>query len=413
MSTTSKQEIFETIRYHYQRSTGKTDKGRLLDQFCALVGWDRKQAIKMLRSHRGAARSASRGGPPGGQRGGPRPRYGALETGVLKSLWMLSGQPCGKRLRPVISSWLASWEQRHGPCPPETRRLLLSMSAAQMDRLLAPFKVRGSTRRPGTLNEVRAQIPLRTGPWTEQGPGWIEADTVAHCGGSLRGLHAWSVVLTDIASCWTEARLSLGRHDLVMRPCVETIENDLPFPILGFDTDNGSEFINNTLLRYWRARQRPVSVTRSRPYRKNDNAHVEQKNRTKVREILGHDRIESPEAVAALNEALRLHSLLDNLYMPAMKLIGKKQLPCGRWRKQYEKTALTPCQRLLAMPGLPADRRSRLEALLAQHDPLTLRETVEARLKEGWTHQRRWSEAQPSETRPAKPARQTPSSPAA
>ena len=412
MSTTSRQEIFQTIRYHYQRSTSKAEKGRLLDHLCGLVGWERKHAIKMLRGHRGAARGASRGGPPQGKRGGPRPRYGAREIALLKSLWLLSGQPCGKRLRPVIGSWLASWEKRHGPCAPETRRLLLGMSAAQMDRLLGPFKVRGNGRRPGALNEVRAQIPLRTGPWSEEGPGWIEADTVAHCGGSLRGLHAWSVVMTDIASGWTEVRQVLGRHDLVMRPCVEGMERDLPFAILGFDTDNGGEFVNHTLLRYWRARERPVSVTRSRPYRKNDNAHVEQKNRTKVRELLGHGRIESPEAVEAFNEALRLHSLLENLYLPAMKLIGKEQQPCGRWRKVYEKTALTPCQRLLALPDLQVERKTRLEALLDQHDPLTLREAVEAHLKAGWAHQQRWKETTPEETNSRHRGQQLPSRPA-
>jgi hypothetical protein len=376
MSKRSQQEILQNIRYHYQRSTSKADKGQLLDRLCGLLKWDRKHAIKVLRGHRGPERSARRGGPPKGQRGGPRCRYGPAETGVLKSLWLLSGQPCGKRLKPVVAGWLASWERKHGACQPGVRQNLLAMSAAQMDRLLRPFKVSGSKRRPGAENEVRAQIPLRTGPWETTGPGWIEADTVAHCGGDLRNPHAWSTVMTDIWSGWTEAGMTLNRSDLAIQPKIATLEGRLPFALIGIDTDNGGEFINHSLLRYWRQREHPVEVSRSRPYRKNDNAHVEQKNRTKIRDLLGHSRIESRVAIAHFDEALRLHSLLDNLFMPSMKLLRKEKAPSGRWRKVYEKEAHTPSQRVLSHPGLSAENRAKLERLTERHDPLALRKQV-------------------------------------
>lgn len=392
MSKKSRHEIMETVRWHYQRSTSKAEKGELLDRLCGLLGWERKHAIKVLRGHRGAARAASRGGPLKGRRGGARCRYQAADIGLLKNLWFVSGQPCGKRLKPVLKTWLASWERKHGPCAGEVRSRVLDMSAAQIDRRLADFKSKGRGRKPGPLNEVRAQIPVRTGPWSEQGAGWIEADTVAHCGGDMSGLHAWSVVMTDIASGWTTVGMVLGRHDLVMRPCVAGLEASLPFGIVGVDTDNGSEFVNHTLLRYWRQRQRPVQVSRSRPYKKNDNAHVEQKNRTKVRELLGHGRIDCPGAVDKINEALRQSSLLDNLFKASMKLTGKTQQPGGRWRKHYEKTAQTPCQRLLAMDGQPEERRKELAALLEGNDPLSLEESVQALLKEGWNLQREWEE---------------------
>lgn len=379
MSTKTKEEVLQRVRYHYRRATTKGEKGRLLNILCATCGWERKYAIKQVS---GAERGGGRGGK--GRHGGARPRYGPEVVGLLKRLWLASDQLCGKRLAPVLGLWLISWEKRHGLVEEGIRRKLLKISPAQIDRLLRPWKS-ARRRRPRQANEVRRQVPLRTGPWEESAPGWIEADTVAHGGESLRGPHAWSVVLTDIATGWSEARLCWTRSDLAIHARVREIESQLPFRVLGFDTDNGGEFINATLLRYWSQRETPVEVTRSRPYHKNDNAHVEQKNLVLVRETLGYERLDVPEAVESLNESLRLLSLRANLYQASAKLLRKEQKsPREKPRKIYEKQARTPWQRLREHPETSELQRRQLDELLARHDPLELNERIEAHLQEGW-----------------------------
>lgn len=403
MSKRSRNEFIMTVRYHYLRSTKREEKGTLLDHVCSVLGWDRKHAIKVLRGHRGSERSARRGGSPKGKRGGPRPRYGPAEVAVLREVWRVSGRPCGKRLKAMMPAWLPSWEREKGGCPPQVRERLLKMSAAAMDRHLQVFRAKLGKRKPHAANEVRRQIPLRTGPWDIDGPGWIEADTVAHCGGDMRGLHAWSTVMTDIASAWTEAGATLGRHDYVIQPKIAELEAELPFEIIGMDTDNGGEFLNERLLRYWRNRPKPVQVSRSRPYRKNDNAHIEQKNRTLVRDLVGHDRVDCPEAVVLLDRALRLYSLLHNLFMPSMKLISKERGSSGRWRKHYEKVPRTPCQRLLESDRLQPEQRVELEKKLEANDPLSLMARVQTLLKELRAAQQA-KDLTPSQTKTSKAA---------
>jgi hypothetical protein len=379
MSRKTKGEVLERVRFHYRRATTRIEKSHLLNTLCAACGWERKYAIKRVHG-----RERDAGGRGKGRHGGARPCYGPEVVAVLKRLWQASDQLCGKRLAPVLGLWLTSWEKRHGVVEEDIRRKLLKISPAQIDRLLRPWKSAGRLR-PRQANEVRRQVPLRTGPWEESAPGWIEADTVAHGGESLRGPHAWSVVLTDIATGWSEARLCWTRSDLAIHARVCEIENELPFRIRGFDTDNGGEFINATLLRYWSQREVPVEVTRSRPYHKNDNAHVEQKNLVLIRESLGYQRLDVPEAVESFNEALRLLCLRANLYQASAKLLRKEQkTPQEKPRKIYEKRARTPWQRLHEHPETSEIQRRQLENLLAQHDPLELNECIEAHLKEGW-----------------------------
>ena len=257
------------------------------------------------------------------------------------------------------------------------------MSAAQMDRLLRPFRVRGKPRRPAPGCEVRAQVPLRTGDWQVAEAGWLEADTVAHCGSSMKGCFAWSLVLTDIYSQWTEARATWNRSDRVVHERIEQVEASLPFGILGVDTDNGGEFLNHTLWRYWRQRPRPVEVTRSRPYRKNDNAHVEQKNLTHIRQFIGYERLGHPLLMQPLDEVLQLWSLWNNLYSPTLKLLSK-QREGARVRKVHEKAARTPCQRLVECEALEPAGRARLQALQQRTDPIELKRHIEAKLRAFW-----------------------------
>ena len=376
MNQEAKKEVFKRVRYHYKRSVCRREKGRLLDTLCRMTGWGRKYAINALHGRTGPDKVRIGGVV---KHGGSRPRYEAETLAMLKQLWLASGQLCGKRLVPVLPAWLDSWERRHGPIDTVVRGKVLSISPAQADRVLSAHKVKGR-RIPRPASEVRRQIAVRSGPWEVDGPGWIEADTVSHCGGDPRGSHGWSVVLTDIASGWTEARMSWNRSDLAVHACIAQIESHIPFTIKGFDSDNGGEFINHTLLRYWRARERAVEVTRSRPWHKNDNAHIEQKNLALVRENLGYERVRTRESAEAFSEVLRLLSLRANLYQASAKLVRKESRPGRRARKIYEKRARTPWQRLMDWEALPEAQRQTLVHLMEYNDPLTLNEQIESTL---------------------------------
>jgi hypothetical protein len=380
MSKKSQPEHLLCARWQYKHVKDKKGKGVILDSFCRLSGFERKYAIKLL----GGARGASTGEAKGRGRGGSTSRYGSTEIAVLKTVWLQSEQPCGKRLKALLPFWVPSWERHHGALETGCRQRLLSLSASHMDRLLAPFKVSGGVRRPDLVNAVRSQIPLRTGPWQTSGPGWLEGDTVAHCGGSMSGGFLWSVVLTDIWSGWTEVRVTWNRSDYVTHERLEQIEGVLPFSVLGFDSDNGGEFINGTVLRYFRRRKHPVEVTRSRPYHKNDNAHVEQKNRTHVRQFLGHERLGQKELVAPLNALVEKWSLWNNLFCPTLKLLKKERVGT-RLKKVHEKHAFTPCQRLLESPSVSQTAKERLREQLLEHDPMDMKASIEQELRAFWS----------------------------
>ncbi len=187
----------------------------------------------------------------------------------------------------------------------DVTKALLHISASSIDRALEPTRVRyrgrgRSTTKPGTL--LRQQIPVKTNQWDETRPGFLEADTVAHCGNSTDGQYANTIDAVDIATGWTEQRAVWGKGEAGVLEQIESIENSLPFALLGFDSDNGNEFLNHHLFRHFTKREAPVQFTRSRAYHKDDNAHVEQKNWTHVRLWFGYHRIENPEAVKLMNE---------------------------------------------------------------------------------------------------------------
>jgi hypothetical protein len=209
---------------------------------------------------------------------------------VIRAIWLSAEQPCGKRLKAALELWLPHYEKRHGALSEALRGQVLRASAATLDRLLAPCRLclgsRGRCgRRPGTL--LRSQIPIRTEHWDVSGPGFMEADTVAHCGESMAGEFCWSITASAVHTPWTESRAVPNRGQAAVAARIAHIEECLPLPILGFDTDNGGELLNWHLLAYFGKRKRPVCFTRSRAYGKNDNARVEQKNWTHVRQLVG------------------------------------------------------------------------------------------------------------------------------
>jgi hypothetical protein len=280
---------------------------------------------------------------------------------------------CGKRLAPFLPELLAVLE-RHGELRVDapTRNLLLQISAATVDRLLRAERQgqqrRGlGTTKPGSL--LKKHIPVRTfADWNDAQVGFLEVDLVAHCGLSTEGEYLNSLVLTDIHTTWTEQVALLNRSQQTVSDAVAHVRLDLPFPMLGLDSDNGSEFINANLLRY--CQQEQITFTRSRPYHKNDQAHVEQKNWTHVRQFVGYGRYQGAEAhrtLCALYQPLRLYM---NFFQPTLKLVGKVQVGV-RVRKKYD-TAKTPYQRVLECPQVPAQAKADLQALYQTLNPLVL-----------------------------------------
>jgi hypothetical protein len=385
MSVTSRGEVLAQARARYEKR-GKEGRSRLLDEVCALCGYERKYAMKVLGGKRPIVGSGVR-------RGGSPARYGAAEREVVKAIWLTAEQPCGKRLKPTLELWLPYHEKRNGALSKALRSRVLEASAATLDRLLAPCRVSLGSRgrcgtRPGTL--LRSQIPIRTEHWDVSGPGFIEADTVAHCGESMAGEFCWSITATDVHTQWTETRAVPNRSQATVSARIAQIEASLPFPILGFDTDNGGEFLNWHLLAYFGKRNKPVHFTRSRAYRKNDNARVEQKNWTHVRQLVGYGRLEG-ERVAELLDALYREewSWFRNFFCPVMKHL-RTEIKGSRKRRIYDKAA-TPFERLKASGAVAPEQMARLEKLRATLDSFVLKEIIEQKLRTILRHQVRRS----------------------
>jgi len=350
-------------------------RGRLLDEICEVCDYSRKHAIKLMNAKPGKPRQGR----------GRKPVYGKAELAVVKPVWLAANQPCGKLLKPLLPLWLGHWEAEQGPVGAGTREKLGKISASTLDRLLAPVKAverrrRNTGTKPGSL--IKLQIPIRTDNDDIDRPGYLEADTVAHCGGRMDGDFVWTLDMTDVFSQWTECRAvwNKGRHGVVEQ--VGGIEACLPFELLGFDSDNGGEFLNWHLFSYLRERgDRPkIAFTRSRAYRKNDNARVEQKNWTHARQLLGYDRLGNAECLAPLNEAYQAWCQMKNFFTPVMKLVEKTRVG-ARYRKKYD-APKTPAQRLLDWDGLAQESRQWLEGQMATLNPFELSRRVEKHLKE-------------------------------
>ena len=371
MSQLSRKEYLAKMRWRYA-GRGTEGRSRLLDEVCEVCGYERKYAIKLMNRRQPA---------PKGKAGRKRV-YAQEVAAVVKAIWLHSEQPCGKRLKELLPLWLPHYQRREGRLGKDVRRQVLKASAATLDRMLSPYRSAHPKRwrvpKPGTL--IKTQVPVRTGNADIDRPGYIEADTVAHCGGSLLGDLVWSVNLTDIVTQWTQTRAvwNKGQHGVVA--AIGHIEAALPFDLLALDTDNGSEFLNWHLRAYLRERKdkAPVVFTRSRPYHKNDNAHIEQKNWTHVRQLVGYDRLGSEACVAPLNAAYEEWNLLQNFFCPTMKLKTKERVG-SRYRKQYHR-AQTPADRLLEWEHLPEKARIWIKRQQRELDPFELHRGVEKSL---------------------------------
>jgi len=376
MTRGSTREYVEAVRGRYLMAA-KAGKSKILDELTQVVGCHRKAAIRLLRRQNKS--SANR------KRGRPR-RYVPSVVGALKEAWEATDHLCSKRLQPFLPE-LAEILRNHGEggtLTTEIETQLCQISPSTIDRLLRPSRrVSGrrplSTTRPGSL--LKNSIPIRTfADWKENGPGFLEADLVAHCGESVEGFYLNTLSTVDVASGWSECRGVWGKGQIRVRAAVHSIRQRLPFPMLGLDSDNGSEFINQNLYAY--CRDEGVTFTRSRSYKKNDSCHVEQKNWSVVRRLIGYDRYNSRAALEALNRVYDLLRLYINFFQPVMKLKHKTRHG-ARVHKVYD-TAQTPYQRLLEAGVLAEAKREELAATYRGLNPRLLLKQINGNLECLW-----------------------------
>ena len=372
MSQTSRQEVLVQMRRRYLRA-GRDYKARLLDQAVELFGYHRKAAVRALRSKPPPARAPY-------ARGRPREYRPEQLLGPLKAIWLAALQPCGVRLKACLPDWLPAYEADHRRLDADVRRALLGASRATLDRLLIPVRVahrRRAATRPGSL--LRGQIPVRT-EWPERVPGYFEVDTVALCGGSLDDRHGWMLDAVDVHTTWNVLRGLPNRSEASVCGHLDDIRARLPFALRGLDSDNGGEFINHQLQRYCAAQEPAILFTRSRAYKKNDQAHIEQKNYTNVRLWFGYERYDRPEVWPLIDALCRgpLDQLL-NYFLPTMKLEQKERVG-SRTVRRYGPT-LTPLARVLSCSEVGAGSKAVLRLERAALNPFAVRREVDRQMK--------------------------------
>ena len=370
MSPGSRRELLVSVHPQY-RKAGRREKALILNGFCAATGYHRKYAIHLL-SHPPE--------PKPRRRRGRSPRYGPQVLRVLSKVWEAAGYPWSVRLKALLPMWLP-WARQRLKISPELEQQLLAMSPRTMDRRLQPLKRRLGRRlygrtKPGSL--LKHHIPLQTSSWAEARPGFTEIDLVSHSGNAASGEFLHSLNVTDLATTWVETRAVLGKGQSGIVQALTEISQALPFALRGLDSDNGSEFINRHLVRF--CQQREIQFTRSRPYKKDDNAHIEQKNWTHVRKLLGWDRYDSPSALEALNDLYRNElRLMMNLYQPTVKLESKVRVG-SRLRRHYS-PAQTPLDRLLTHTEVDLHKAQELQKLRETLDPFELSKAIERKLQ--------------------------------
>jgi hypothetical protein len=376
MSLSAKRESLARIHGRYQRA-GRPHKTRILDEFCATCDYHRKSALRLLRRPLAAPGRRARPGPK-------RTYDPVVLLPVLKVIWLESDQLCSKLLKAALPEWLGYYERQHAPLADDVKEKLRAISPAQIDRLLRPSRVgqarKGlSATRPGTL--LRHQVPTRGGPADTTQPGTVAVDTVAHCDDTTAGNYVNSLTFTELFSGWTENRAVWNKSSHAILAQLKELEAAVPFKMTSFHSDNGSEFLNWPLHEYLTGRPLKVPWTRSRAYRKNDNAHCEQKNWTHVRQLLGYARFGHPELVPLLNDLYGQEwSQYQNHFRPTFKL-EKREKKGGKTVKTYQKKPQTPYQRLLESAAIPEATKVRLRAAHARLNPFALKKSLEAKLK--------------------------------
>ena len=376
MTFKAKMEYLESIYLRYKKAS-KKEKSIILTEFCLNCNYHRKHAIRLLNNFKRFTK------PKLKKRGRPSKYNKPSVIEPLKRIWLVANLPCSKLLKAILPLWLPYYAEEYSPLSLQQAKALLKISPATIDRILkdtrVKYKSRGrATTKPGTL--LKRHIPIKTEQWDEKKPGFLEADTVAHCGDSVEGMYVNTVNFVDIATGWSEQRAVWGKGERGVLAQIKDIENSLPFPLLGFDTDNGSEFLNWHLFRHFTQRKNPVQFTRSRSYQKQDNCHIEQKNWTHIRQWFGYERLDNPEIVALMNDLYTSEwRLYHNFFCPSVKLIAKKRV-ASKVIKRYDKPK-TPYQRVLESKYVPASVKRILKEQMKGLNPFRLRGSIERKLK--------------------------------
>lgn len=362
-----RREYLNTIRERYKNALKKRHKSEILNEFCSICGYDRKYAIRILNNQV----------EPRLYRPGPKPIYNHQVVHHLKILWEAMHRMCAKNMVVAIPLWMPFYKDVDAA----TEVLLLQVSASTIDRLLKPHKVQW--RRGLSLTDqslLKSRIPIQLLDKDVNEPGFMEADTVAHCGDSGEGKFASSLTVTDLFSGWTENRATMTKKAELIVEQMKRIRSCLPFQMLGLATDNGSEFLNEEMLAYAKDKAEPFMFVRRRAYKKNDNAHVEQKNFTHVRELFGYERIDDMQILLLMNEIYQAYwNPLWNYFTPMMKLVKKERIK-SKIKKTYDQPK-TPYQRLLETDRLTIQEKRKLKEAYASKNPFFLKKELDRKLK--------------------------------
>ena len=377
MSLKSKRELLEVVRPRYLKAS-KAEKQKILDEFTAATGYHRKYAIRTLKNKMQVQNHLK----------GKTKTYQSIYAGevakALEKIWEIYGHICSKRLQPFLPEAIKVLERCNEiELSKNTKELLLKISSASIDRCLRPVRIQSphglSTTKPGSL--LKNLIPIRTfTEWDEERPGFMEIDLVAHCGNTTEGQYLNTLTCTDLSTGWTDVTALPHRSQEAVSQAIHLMRQRLPFPLLGIDSDNGSEFINDLLYRY--CLNEHITFTRSRPYKKNDQAHVEQKNWSVVRHTVGYDRWETDQEFAILESIHDDLRLYINFFQPSFKLIAKERIG-NKTIKRYD-TAKTPYQRVLARQDISLEAKARLMNLYVQLNPAELRRTIDKKTAKLW-----------------------------
>lgn len=379
MSPQSKKEYLEEIFPRYKKAKSKEQKTKIIDELCEICKYHRKHSIRLLTKFKRFTKPKLR------KPGKPSVYNQPPILAALERIWKDSSMPCSKRLVTIIPLWLPHYP---GGLPFTIIKKLIKISPSTIDRILKPIRkkynrTKISTTKPGTL--LRKQIPIKTNQWEEFRPGFLEADTVAHCGTSPAGEYVNTVDFVDIATGWTEQRAVWSKGEVQVLAQIKDVEESLPFALRGFDSDNGGEFLNHHLLRHFTEnseRKTPVYFTRSRAYKKDDNSHIEQKNYTHVRQKLGYRRFENKKIVELLNDLYKNEwRLYHNFFLPSVKLIEKERIR-SKVIKKHDKPK-TPYQRVLEADSIDVTNsmKQKLTQQLEYLNPFQLKKIIDKKIE--------------------------------
>ncbi len=374
MGPSARREYMRHMQIRYERASSRKEKSRIISELCENLGYHRKHAIRLLN------------GPPVAI---SRPFkstekiYDDKVVSILREIWEAMRYPWSVRLKGAIGLWLPWIEKKHCISEKE-RKQLLSISASTIDRRLSRYKTELKRRVYGKTKAghlLRQNMPIQACGWQANEPGWVEVDSVSHSGGSSQGRFGYTINLTDLFSGWTECRAVLGKGSYGVLMALEEIRQALPFKLKGIDSDNGEEFLNWHLVNY--AKKHDIKLCTSRPYKKDDQAHIEQKNWPNVRKIIGWDRYDNDNAIDTMNELYRNeHRLLTNLYLPSVKLIKKIRVG-SRLKKLYDESK-TPLDRLLVSDMVNKSEVEKLCQIRSKLNPFELSKAMDRKLERIW-----------------------------